>query len=152
MRITRNGMLMGMAEVVAQRGTCSRLQVGVVIAVDSRIVSMGYNGAAAGMDHCQHECDCNSEFYGNAHTKECASLEACTISVHAEANAVAYAARHGMRIEGGTLYTTHSPCLSCAQLIVNSGLQELHYIHPYRKPDGLDLLHRSGMLIDRYRE
>lgn len=54
-RITRDEMLMEVAHVVAKRGTCSRLQVGAVFALEGRILVAGYNGAPRGMDHCIHE-------------------------------------------------------------------------------------------------
>ena len=54
-RITREEMLMGVAEVVARRGTCSRAQVGVVFAREGRILATGYNGAPRGIPHCHHE-------------------------------------------------------------------------------------------------
>lgn len=125
MRTTRDQMGMGMACVVAKRSTCDRLQVGAVISRDGRVISSGYNGNIVGMDHCNHQ--------------EHPSIP-CTTAVHAEANAILFAARYGMSTEGATLYTTHQPCLQCAKMIINAGIVRVCYEHPYRDNSGLDLL------------
>lgn len=125
MRATRDGMLMGMARVVANRSTCDRLQVGAVIAREGRVISSGYNGNIVGMNHCSHV--------------EHPSIP-CTSAVHAEANAILFAARYGVSTEGAALYTTHQPCLNCAKMIINSGISLVAYDHPYRDNSGLDLL------------
>jgi dCMP deaminase len=127
-RISRDRMMMKIAHAVAERSTCSRLHVGAVIARDSRAVSTGYNGNPAGMPHCQHVGD-----------------DPCKNAVHAEANAIAFAARHGAPTEGAEMFTTHQPCLKCAQLIVNSGIVRVVYDFPYRVLDGLDLLNVLGI-------
>lgn len=125
-RIERAEMLVQIAEVVAKRGTCSRLQVGAVLAKDSRVISTGYNGPPAGMPHCEHSG---------------AEIAGCADAIHAEINALIYAARYGSKTEGATLYVTHQPCLKCAQAIANSGVVEVIYRHPYRIQDGVYLLH-----------
>lgn len=131
MRPTRDEMLMEMAGVVAKRSTCSRASVGVVIARAGRPLVTGYNGAPAGMDHCNHVDD-----------------TPCFIAVHAEANAIAYAARWGIRLQGATLYTTLVPCLPCAQVVVNSGIDRVVYSKYYRKREGLDLLENAGIALE----
>lgn len=124
MRATRDQMLMSMTVVVAGRGTCDRLQVGAVIARDGRVISSGYNGNIVGMDHCDHD----------------PAGPACTDAVHAEANAILFAARYGTSTEGAELFTTHQPCLNCAKMIINAGITRVVYEHPYRDSSGLDLL------------
>lgn len=124
MRATRNEMLMNMAFVVAKRGTCDRLQVGAVIARDGRVISSGYNGNIVDMIHCHHDPE----------------GPACTDAVHAEANAILFAARHGMGTEGAHLFTTHQPCLNCAKMIINAGISKVFYSYPYRDSSGLELL------------
>lgn len=150
-RPSRDEMLMQMAEVASSRATCSRRQVGVVIAHQGRVLSTGYNGAPAGMEHCNHECNCPESGHGSwetytgggspgQHGYWCASLQPCIISVHAEANAIAYAARHGVSLQWSSLYTTCSPCLACAQLIINAGIKEVVYGEDYRTDAGIVLL------------
>jgi dCMP deaminase len=160
MRPTRNQTLMNHARVAAARATCSRQSVGVVIAREGRVLVTGYNGAPAGMDHCVHECDCASwDSAGyisgpnppinrvEVHLGRCALHNACTISVHAEANAIAYAARWGIQIEGAELFTTFSPCLPCGQLIINSGITRVVYGGVHRDQRGLTLCELAGIKI-----
>lgn len=132
-RITRESMMMDIATIVAERSTCLRRQVGVVIALEGRILSMGYNGAPSGMTHCE--------------PRTCNSNAPCTNAIHAEANAIAWAARHGVALKGAELYVTLSPCLSCAQLIVNSGVQRVYYRSLYRDSSGVVLIEDAGIDI-----
>lgn len=136
-RISRTNMLMLMAKVVAQRSTCLRLSVGAVVARDGRVVSTGYSGAPKGISHCDHS--------------NCTPDSPCTRTVHAEAGAIAFAARYGVSLEGATLYCTHSPCQDCAKLIINTGIKEVIYETPYRKTEGVDLLRSAGVLVSEYR-
>lgn len=127
MRPSRQDTLMDMALVVSRRSTCSRRQVGAIIARDFRPIVSGYNGAPAGMPHCNHRQDEPKH-------------QGCTQVVHAEANAVAFAARHGVSTQGATLYVSLSPCEACAKLIINAGISRVVYYEEYRDPAGIDLL------------
>jgi len=186
-RIARDEMLMQMAEVVAQRGTCSRLQVGAVFAQEGRVVATGYNGAPPGLAHCIHESftwpateelTWGDSWYfdvpqwltkateawdrdhfgflkpapGRTYYWDGASIsnrEGCGVAEHAERNAVAFAARHGIPLGGSDLYCTHAPCLACARTLVSVGIGRLYYRVPYRLTDGLRLLSSVGIeLID----
>lgn len=133
-RISRLKMLVGMVELVAQRGTCSRAQVGALIIRDNRIVSMGYNGTPAGMDHCSHY---EGEDINNS----------CEETVHAEVNAISFAARNGISTEGATLICTHAPCVKCSQMIINTGIINVYYINKYRSQAGLKLLTEAGLSV-----
>lgn len=148
-RLSRDQALMEMALVIAKRGTCSRLQVGVVFARDGRVVSMGYNGAPSGMAHCNHECDCGGKanMLGTSHTLTCRGVQPCTTAEHAERNAIAFAARHGVALKGSTMYVTHMPCASCAMSIINAGIDEVVYKYPYRLVDGVHLLEQAGVAV-----
>lgn len=150
-RLTRDAMLMQMAEVVAKRGTCSRLHVGVVFSKDGRVISMGYNGAPAGMPHCDHECDCDASLpeYPKKwpHDADCKSLQPCATAEHAERNGIAFAARHGVALLGTTMHVTHMPCLECARSVINAGVEEVFYLHDYRKFDGVELLEQAGITV-----
>jgi len=136
MRITRDHMLIGMATVAAQRSTCDRKQVGSLIAREGRPVSLGYAGAPPGLPHCQ-DVGCLLGPDGG-----------CIRTQHAEANAIAFAARSGIETLGTTLYTTCSPCLPCSKMILAAGITEVCYLDEYRIMDGLSLL-RSGNVIVR---
>lgn len=134
-RLSREGMLMQMAVIASMRSTCIRKQVGAVIAHRGRVISLGYAGAPAGMPHCLD--------YGCLPGPD----GGCIRTVHAEANAIAYAARAGIACDGATMYCTVSPCLICAKLIINAGIITLLYKEKYRLTDGLDLLIQSNIGI-----
>jgi dCMP deaminase len=123
-------MLMAMAETVALRGTCSRLQVGAVVSMDGRVLSSGYNGAPGGFSHCDHSPT---------------ESVPCAQAVHAEANAIVFAARHGVATGGAVLHTTHLPCPACAKLIINAGIWRVVWKVPFRDDSGLELLTRGGV-------
>lgn len=154
-RPMRDQVLMQIARLFALRGTCSRAQVGVVIAQDGRILVTGYNGAPRGMPHCDHACDCEFDNPDDVqeqkdvvgHQRSCASRAPCTVSVHAEANAIAFAAMYGVRLTNSEMYSTYTPCLACAQLIINCGIQRVHCMNPYRDRSGLELLIRAGLQV-----
>jgi dCMP deaminase len=127
-----DAVLLDVAVTIARRGTCSRLQVGAVLAVDGRICSTGFNGSPHGLPHCDHPFSESLPRPVDAAT--------CLTSVHAEANAVAFAARHGVSIQGATLYCTHTPCVHCAMLLVNAGIVRVVCATRYRSDAGVHVL------------
>lgn len=127
---------MQIAHIVANRGTCGRAQVGAVIARDGRVLTTGYNGPPSRLPHCTDPGGCGI-----------LPSDGCSRAVHAEANAIAYAARHGIATEGCTLYSTHLPCLKCAELIINAGIVAVYYRTDYRIRDGATLLYQAGVDI-----
>lgn len=138
-RPTKDEYFMGIAEMVSARSTCLRRQYGAVITVEGQIVSTGYNGAPAGVEHCQ---TCYRETHG---VKPGTQYELCC-AVHAEQNAIIQAAKHGVRINHGTLYVTGPPCLLCARCIINAGIERVVYLASSRyeaKP--LDLMKSVGI-------
>lgn len=152
-RPTRDQVLMRQAQIVAERSTCARGQVGVVIAHSSRVMSQGYNGAPSGMEHCDHTCDCGYPGEGGLlfegkHLSNCSSLKPCSIAVHAEANAIAFAARHGVATDGAELFSSMAPCAACAQLIINAGIWRVVYGKEYRYDDGIQLLMEAGVSVE----
>jgi len=139
-RPTRDEWLMRLAVVVSTRGTCERASVGAVIAREGRVISTGYVGAPSGLPHCLSVgCEIGAD-------------GGCTRTVHAEANAIAFAARFGTSTDRSELYCTHSPCLACAKLIVNAGVERVVFEHPYRDASGLSLLEKAGVDIIRIPE
>lgn len=111
-----NEYFMRIAEVVASRATCDRKHVGAVIVVNNTVVSTGYNGSPRGMPHCD---DVGHEM------KDLGGRQSCVRTIHAELNAIIQAARTGSKIEGGTLFTTASPCYDCMKAIINAGLNSV---------------------------
>lgn len=124
---------MRLAETAAELGSCSRLRVGAVIVVkDGRALTMGWNGVVLGEPLCDHTND-----------------DPCQEAVHAEARAIGFAAAIGVATDRATLYVTHSPCLSCAQLISTAGITDVVYRTEYRSLAGVDLLSRVGVNVVR---
>lgn len=156
MRLERDHMFMQMAGLAAQRSTCNRGCVGVIIARGSRVVSMGYNGAPSGAPHCTDVgCDAQTVMVEHKHPEGGYYIDVdnpidlgCQRAVHAEANALAWAARNGIATEGSTLYSTHAPCLKCAQLIVTSGIVRVVYEQNYRL-ERLDILEEGKVTVDQ---
>lgn len=135
-RVDWHRYFMNIAYQVAQRATCPRKHVGAVIVRDRRILSTGYNGSLRGLPHCD-EGGCLME---DGH---------CIATVHAEANAILQAAMNGVRIEGGEIYTTASPCWHCFKLIANAGLVGIYFAEFYREERIHDYARRAGIsLVD----
>ncbi len=118
-RVSWERYFMNLAVQAATRSTCPRKHVGAVIVRDKTVLSTGYNGSLRGAPHCD-EVGCLME---NGH---------CIRTVHAEANAIIQAARHGIRLEGAEIYVTASPCFNCFKLIVNAGIRKIYYGEFYR--------------------
>ena len=121
---------MNIARVVATRSTCLRRQVGAVIVRNKQIVSTGYNGAPAGQPHCL-DIGC-VRLENNIPSGK--NVELCR-GAHAEQNAINFAARYGIAIDGATLYLTHYPCSACAKSIINAGIKRVVFAEDY--PDAL---------------
>lgn len=139
--------------VVRNRATCDRKLVGSVIVVNGSIVSTGYNGAPRGVPHCD---DVGHEMveYVVGHNlialpevgdmpiqmvpdpSKPITVKSCVRTAHAELNAIAQAARRGVRIEGGTLYTTASCCYDCAKMVINAGIKRVVAMEVYQSRYG----------------
>jgi dCMP deaminase len=131
-RVSWDRYFMNLALQAATRSTCPRKSVGAVIVRDKAILSTGYNGSVRGAPHCT-EAGCLME---NDH---------CVRTVHAEANALVQAARHGTRLEGAEIYVTASPCFNCFKLIANAGIQTVYYGNLYRDDQVLEFAREAGI-------
>ncbi len=135
-RVSWDRYFMNLAVQAATRSTCPRKSVGAVIVRDKAVLATGYNGSIRGLPHCT-EVGCLLE---NEH---------CVRTVHAEANAILQAARHGVRIEGAEIYVTASPCWDCFKVIANSGIRRVlygefyrdHRIHEFAAAAGIELVY-----------
>lgn len=122
-----------MARVWARNSYCKRRQVGALLVKDRMIISDGYNGTPSGFENvCEDE---------NGVTKP--------YVLHAEANAISKVAKSGNSSQGATLYVTASPCIECAKLIIQSGIKRVVYSDEYRLTDGVDLLRRAGIEVEK---
>lgn len=122
-----------MAAVWAKNSYCKRRQVGALLVKDRMIISDGYNGTPSGFEN-----QCEDE---NGVTKP--------YVLHAEANAITKVAKSGSNSKGATLYVTASPCAECAKLIIQSGITRVVYRDEYRLTDGIDLLRRAGIEVEK---
>ncbi len=141
---------MNLALDLAKRSHCIKAQVGAVLVKDTRIISIGYNGPPAGTHNCDEEWPeqgCPRDSKGS-----------CSLALHAEENAILFAVKNGAQLEGATLYTTLSPCLSCARLIFSSGVKKVYYQKSYAEykglasDEGVDFLNKFGVVTERYHE
>jgi dCMP deaminase len=122
-----------MAKIWAENSYCVRRQVGALIVRDKMIISDGYNGTPCGFENvCEDESGKTKPYV-----------------LHAEANAITKVAKSNQSSEGATLYVTASPCLECAKLIIQSGIRRVVYCDPYHSTDGIDLLRRIGIEVER---
>ncbi|MBI2349323.1 MAG: dCMP deaminase family protein [Deltaproteobacteria bacterium] len=113
---------------VAERSTCKRAKVGAVIVRDKNILATGYNGAPAGMPHCiDVGCLIYQSMTPNGDTEE-----NCFRTIHAEMNAIAQAAKNGSTIKDASIYITHTPCIHCLKVLVNTGIKSIYYEKPYK--------------------
>lgn len=136
----------------SERSTCTRAQVGCVISRDSRSLSTGYNGAPSGMAHCDHSCNCLEELMDSPrdHSEKCRSQQPCTNVVHAEANALAFAARYGVATNGAEIHTTRVPCMTCAGSIINAGIIRVVWLEKHRDMSGWERLAQAGLEVVRW--
>ncbi len=123
---------MRMAQIWAENSYCQRRKVGALMVKDQMIISDGYNGTPAGFENC-----CEDE---TGHTYP--------FVLHAEANAITKIACTSNSSKGATLYVTTSPCIECAKLIIQAGINRVVFSEHYRLQDGIELLKKAGIEVD----
>jgi dCMP deaminase len=130
------------AEVFAELSSARRLHVGAIIVKDDRIISIGYNGMPSGWDN-----NCEDELkWPNGDIK---FLTTKPEVLHAETNAIAKLAKSTESGNGATLFVTHAPCLDCAKLVYQSGINSVFYRNSYRTDDGLQFLEKAGVQVEK---
>ena len=147
-----------MAELVADQSTCCRMHVGAVLVKDNRVISIGFNGTAAGQEHCEdhfahlYETEFSDKFptYEEYHASrtfyDAHGQFSNDNELHAEQNAILFAAKNGISTAGSTLYVTVSPCIHCAKVIVAAGVTRVFYKTLYdRSQEGLVFLDKNGI-------
>ncbi len=128
------------ADAVSLRMSCDRARIGAVLTKDNRILATGYGGAPSGLPSCDEVGHELVEVNGR---------QSCVRTVHAEKNAMLYAARYGIAMNGSTLYTTASPCRDCALAAIQAGVVRVVYAATYigGRGSGLDLLRHNDVEI-----
>ena len=142
-RISWDESFMKMAELAATRSTCLRRQVGAVIVQDRHVIATGYNGAPKGVPHCSEKGGCLREQMGIPSGER---HELCR-ALHAEQNAIIQAATLAQSIEGATMYITNQPCIICAKMIINAGIERIVVRDGYPDQFAVDMLAEAGLKI-----
>lgn len=115
-----------LAKLASTRSTCLAFPVGAIVVKNKQVLATGYNGPPSGSTHCTAQGYCYSGL------SSCdASRNQPSRAVHAEANAIAQAAKHGIATEGASIYVTLEPCLSCLKLIISAGIHQVVYETPF---------------------
>ena len=143
MRPSWDEYFMEIVDLIKNRSTCKRRQVGALIVKEKRILATGYNGAPSGCQHCL-DIGCMREELGIPSGQR---HELCR-AIHAEQNAIVQAAYSGTSVAGGTLYVTHQPCVLCAKMAINAGIKRIVYRGAYPDELSLELLKEAGMQMD----
>lgn len=140
---------LNLAHVVKSRSNCVRMDVGVVIVKDKRIIATGYNGTPMGVKNCSEGgCQrCADRHRGVL--KEGERKDMC-ICIHAEQNALLQSAYHGVSTKGATLYTTVLPCSQCAKAIINGGIVSVVYGAGHTDTLGLELFISAKIQTRQY--
>jgi dCMP deaminase len=139
---------MELAQKLAERSHCVKMHVGAVLTKDTRIVSLGYNGPPAGT----HNCDIEWPVEGCPRD----SKGSCSLALHAEQNAILYASKNNVSVEGSTLYITLSPCIACARIIFTTGIKKVIYLNSYAEykkipnDEGVDFLKKFGVDVIKF--
>ena len=143
-----------------------RLHVGAIIVKDDRIISIGYNGMPVGWDNeCEHKEYMNAakagfltdeqkgeQFPYEEYVEDVQAMRRYRLVtkdevLHAESNAIAKLAKSNESGLGSTLFVTHSPCIHCAKLILQSGIRNVFYSEDYRDTAGIDFLRKSNIPV-----
>ena len=149
---------MKVAESFSGLSSAKRLQVGAIVVKEDRIISIGYNGMPSGWDNnCEDTVfvlhkevmgtDMNSLGYTQTDNGNWVKLKTKPEVLHAETNAIAKLAKSSESGNNASIFITHAPCLDCAKLIYQSGINSVYYRNAYRNEDGVKFLHKAGIRV-----
>jgi dCMP deaminase len=136
---------MKVAELTSTLSYAKRLQVGAVIVNGNKILATGYNGMPSGWDN-----DCETLEIVEIDEKFVKQLVTKQEVLHAETNAIAKVSSSTESSEGAVIFCTHAPCINCAKLIYQSGINSLYYRNTYRDTAGIEFLEKSGVSVTKY--
>jgi dCMP deaminase len=125
------------AKLVSTRSTCNSRPTGAVLVKDRQILATGYNGSMPGAPHCSDQVMPDGSPYCHRRALKIADVDKynyCRAS-HAEANAIAQAARYGVAIKGSTLYVTLQPCFVCIKLLATAQIKRVYFELGYESKD-----------------
>ena len=136
---------MKVAELTSTLSYAKRLQVGSVIVKGNKILDTGYNGMPSGWDN-----ECETVEIVEIDEKFSKQLVTKQEVLHSETNAIAKVSASTESSEGSTMFCTHAPCINCAKLIYQSGINSLYYRNTYRDTSGIEFLEKSGVVVTKY--
>ena len=137
---------MKVAELTSTLSYAKRLQVGSVIVKGNKILATGYNGMPSGWDN-----ECETVEIVEIDEKFVKKLVTKQEVLHSETNAIAKVSASTESSEGSTMFCTHAPCINCAKLIYQSGINSLYYRDTYRDTSGIEFLESSGVVVTKYK-
>jgi dCMP deaminase len=158
------------AEVFAELSSARRLHVGAIVVKDDRIISIGYNGTPSGWDNNCEDKEYMDQGAGGwlspeeiehswpnleqqlpkeSNTWKRYKLTTKPEVLHAETNAIAKLAKNGASSDGAVLFVTHAPCLDCAKLVYQSGINSVYYRNSYRSESGIQFLEKAGVKVEK---
>ena len=158
------------AKIFAELSSARRLHVGAIVVKDDRIISIGYNGMPAGWDNnCENKEYMSGDAGGWLSPEEIYeqwpfeeedidpdlgyarryALKTKPEVLHAESNAIAKLAKSNDSGNGADIFITHAPCIECAKLIYQSGINGVYYSENYRDDAGIEFLKKSGVNIEK---
>ena len=146
-----NILYMDLATRIAEMSYARRLHVGAVIVKNTNIISFGWNGMPSGWDNnCEDEVvEIQPEYGVGSILVETGELKTRPEVLHAEQNAIAKLAKSTESGMGATMFITHAPCLDCAKLIFQSGINSVLYRNSYKSDDGINFLAKAGVSVER---
>ena len=155
------------ADVCSENSKAERLQVGAILVKDKQIISDGFNGTPSGFDNnCEYLIpvegsdlehhygkevtdDATIRYIKSHYSSEEYRLKTKPEVLHAETNAITKCAKYGNSSNNATIYITHSPCIECAKLIIQSGIRRVVYRNMYRSLDGVELLKKAKIIVEQ---
>lgn len=144
-RPTWDQYFMDITSLVATRSSCLRRQVGALLVKNRNILATGYNGVPSGITHCE-AAGCLRERLGVPSGER---HELCR-GLHAEQNAIIQAAKHGININGATLYCTTMPCIICTKMIINAGITRVIYGEGYTDELASEMIAESAIEVVQF--
>ena len=128
---------MRVAEETAKLSYAQRTKVGAIIVKDNRAIAQGHNGQPVNFDNC-----CEDVLPDG-------TLKTKNTVVHAEANAIYFCAKNGIKTDGTVLYISMSPCVNCALAIIQAGIKKVYYRDEYRDRSGIDFLKQNNIICEQ---
>jgi dCMP deaminase len=147
---------MKVAETFAELSSARRLHVGAIVVKDDRIISIGYNGMPSGWDNnCEDKIYCDDgdcleqQLPKESDTWKKYKLKTKPEVLHAETNAIAKLAKSTESGLGASMFITHAPCMDCAKLVYQSGINNVYYRNSYRDESGIQFLQKAGVWVEK---